>query len=669
MQSKEQFTPPPEQEPQLQPSDYLLFRESLKQIYQLVRQGSKGEYFTQPAAHFRQASELQKSGQPVSEQAAKNYLVDLPEPYGTTELSEDQIEYLLAMFGADFARADMVSPNLLTGEGLPLPVGGACLIETFGLQLLSDCPLLKEDPAAKAEVTEYLIENAPYYSQITGSAMVGSKVGPQVLYLEVFPWYLRVMELGVVDALAKTEAAYQRILEAVQRRALLVNPESKVLGVQFSDLNLEESGALQAWLEEAFEQLPTRFSKLKYSYQPEQYLAAWVRYTYSGPQILETLKAVVQSQGKSLDEYQLHVRTKQVDHFFLPTLIFQDYFTQQEWDFLSQYPNVAAFALDYFQNQFSDQFPNGFVGFDDWMLGGDYIHMDPNVGFADKGQPQVWEDLTTLLESPFRLSAANLNEHLALLELVATEGLPEQQYARQLLKLEVGLNNIEANLTAKTENYDYLSQVLEFLVAPNSSLEPTQIYEELIVSTLRKLIKTKPVQAVIRQQKITDQVAEDWLLSPFTGELVECPELQTALGIAKESWSAQALKGIQHLQQTLIGKREEYQHTATRVSDEVNNRIKLIAEAPHYDVLPLANNLVVSHAIQFGFDPDMRAFVQDVAAIEASDLEESQKLELVSRAMIQIMPKVTEYLTYILAGGRYPELRFQQLYQVQYQEN
>jgi hypothetical protein len=121
-------------------------------------------------------------------------------------------------------------------------------------------------------------------------------------------------------------------------------------------------------------------------------------------------------------------------------------------------------------------------------------------------------------------------------------------------------------------------------------------------------------------------------------------------------------KKIKELESVLAEKETEAQVLSEMLPREMLPLVDEIAGFPKAAILPLSDNLVVSHAIQLSFDPDIREFVCDAAFIEQSESTDAEKKQLLMVKMQEILPKIKQYLFFIMKGGEYPSLRGQKIY-------
>lgn len=580
---KEGFIPEiqlPEQREELpSASQFREFRAALSVVYCTKPEGEAFR-LNQPSSLSRQAHELFTSGQKVPPEIARFYYPDVPSPVDLTELSDKKLTDLIQTFGPDIIRAKMVSKSIAENDASILPVGGACLIETFGTETLKGKAC--EDPEIKAKTAQTLLNNAPYYTQITGTMIMGGKEGIGLMYREEFPWYLRAEEFGVENAQEQTINTYDRIVKAQLRRGALIDPEFSLITLSFNSLDLEKEGLLREWFGLTIPTLPSSLLRSrKPEYMPDSFLQSWVRYTYNGPRILDVVRQRLEGLGISLNGTSMHVRTKQLDHLGGPTDLLKDFDRMDYEDLmkLRKYQRLFGISIDSYLAHDVDNDSIGFVGFDDFAVDGDivnqtiYIETPSNSSGKRRKQPGNAEELEEAMTSVVRLNSNNLEDHLAFLDFVA-------------------------------------------------------IAESEQVLTVKSAIK---ISSAI--QKLNEH------LKRITSE-----------------------KKIAELAEILAEKHAELDDLLTKIPSGLLEKADKISRFPKASILPLSDNLVVSHAIQLSFDPDMREFVCDTAFIVQRDIAEVEKKKILMEKMQEILPKIKQYLTFIMKGGEFPSLRFTNVY-------
>lgn len=681
---------------------YTEFRQALSSIY-AARPDSPAAFYNQPSSLSRKAREQYLAGQPVDKQAARFYYTDVPNPWDLGELPKERYDRIAAAFGPDIARAKMGSWSVANGSGLLLPVGGACAIETYGLDLVNKSPAYENDQSGKTAAADRMIANAPYYTQVTGTMLQGGNEKVGVMYTEEFPWWLRIQnELGVSDAIPKTQAAYTRIAEATQRRGLLVDPNYQQLTLPFDTLRLEEDGHLQEWYQQCMQELPEQFRQfIPPMYDENGFLASWVRYTYNGPNMLDIVKTRIRDQyGISLDAFTTHVRTKQLDHLKEPTFLFKNAasLTERDRELLGKYGTIAGLAIDSWHMQNSDKGQTGFIGFDDLSLGGDLIHQTVPLGNGTKKLPKTAAEAEAVLASPVRLHQKNVDQHMLYLE---QSLYPEVDTAREVVKKQESLIGMEKNfvnqqkqtkimqvidtiLKSAVANTDGVaivpvdSEELESLFFEESDVFPRDtatVIRNEITDRLRIYTLTKDVQATLRNEGlipdniwnrfaiyVTEQKQKNGsnLVVQFADS--QSQSLLPTYSTMHTEAVAKQEKQEENLGRAVEAKQAEFAALVDGVGETLVAQGQALKGIPEMPILPLADNMIVSHAVQLSFDPDMRAFVTDAAAIARQTTTNEEKTSQLREAMAQIFPKIKSYLEYIMKGGVYPAQRFVRTY-------
>lgn len=235
------------------------------------------------------------------------------DPINTTP---EEFENMALNLGADYLRVRSVPPQLLKRVSI-IPTGGSCPIETWGMRNMKDIQtgikkgILEKDTLAST--AEQIVNLAPTITHISGALLSGQDVS--VHYIESDMWAESLVSYGISEEKAQIliQDAYDRIHEAVARRAKLINPNATMIPVDFDELGLRDTVA------EWFNQIGT-------PYDPNRRIAE-VIYTYNGPRqkelLIKALNNIIQ-EGKLTSEEKeavasllgskYHVRGKQIDH-------------------------------------------------------------------------------------------------------------------------------------------------------------------------------------------------------------------------------------------------------------------------------------------------------------------------------------------------------------------
>jgi hypothetical protein len=294
-----------------------------------------------------------------------------PNSIAPEDLSEDDLRRLLKTLGPDGFRIRSINPRLLEDGASPLPLGGSCAIETWGMKLLDP---FKKQPENLRRLAEALLSLAPTISHITGAILPAGEMG--VHFIEDGLWGQRIEdEYKVEDGRTKTTEAYQRIHAAVERRAKLAtgNPEYRLYPVRFEELHLLE-GPLQRWFEEMGLDFDPNFG------------IAQVIYTYVGPELLDLVKqALINNHGISpadLSRFNLAARLKQIDHndwdatmSQLKKAILTGEIDDSVKGLLEKYPFRAGLQIAHWIRDTASANTSAPSGFFDLFLGGKIYHM------------------------------------------------------------------------------------------------------------------------------------------------------------------------------------------------------------------------------------------------------------------------------------------------------
>ncbi len=413
------------------------------------------------AQYARAAYDLRSSGKPVSDlKYIASYYSDVPKPFFLRELPSHTLIHLIDRYGSDVMRANIISGNLIEGDHRPLITGGACILETWSTRLL-DKPILKNNPGLRKEVLRSLLQNAPYYSHLTGTMISGSNETYSIMYDETFPWYLTVYELGKTPELTNSEwnigiaeemcrEFYDEIYCATQRRATMVSDNGlQILRLPFADLRLEEEGYLKAWFSQYTANLPAEFKEfLPAHYDSQSFLGAHVRYTYVA-QILDIVKKRIATIGVDLSNFDIHVRTKQDDHLAegkrINRLLLKG-IQGEDQGFLEKYSNICNVAIYFWHMNNWHRNQNGFIGFTDLSFKGNIVHDTINLTTGHNSEPKNEEDVWDLLRSPLRLHKGNINQHFEYLDTYLKPVYIYEEIASHVIGLEKKIEKLKMKL-------------------------------------------------------------------------------------------------------------------------------------------------------------------------------------------------------------------------------
>ena len=646
------------------------------------------------AAKFaRFAFDMRSSGEVVTDPTyIESYFSDVPRPFFLTELNKDKLVKIINMYGHDVIRANIISANLVETDHLPLITGGACILETWSTRLLNK-PILKNNPGLRREVLLFLLQNAPYYSQVTGTMIPGSKEGISVMYDETFPWYLTICELGKTPDITEKEwnlgvaeeicrEFYDEIYSVTQRRSAIVSGDGlQILRLPFADLRLEEEGHLKAWFSEYNASLPPEFKGfLPKNYNSNWFLGSHVRYTYVGPQILDIVKKRISDIGIDLNKFDIHVRTKQEDHLYegkrINRMLLQG-IQSEDKGFLEKYANICNLAIYFWHMQNWNRNKNGFIGFTDLSFKGNIVHDTINLGSGDNNDPKNEEEIWDLLNSPLRLHKCNVEEHFEHLDKYIDREYIYEEIAFQIMELEKKINkhkkrlesiylhakqrglirDILNSLGCKKDNEFTKTATINYSIVEDLFGKEKGVDE--LKCQLNLLGKRYGYRSKVAEVSCSSELfkkLESELTVDLDGEIIRIC-LQSG---DKYSNLLQVLAN--ELNNDVIG----YDHKAckekailTKLQDEDEQSIKQVRDVPfHYidlsitkpNLFPLRDNMVFCHAIQLSFDPSISCFIIDAQKIEASNQTTEEKRRQLIRVMQPILPIIKRYLRLIMTN-------------------
>ena len=642
----------------------------------------------------------------------KLYLILNPNSIAPEDLSEDDLRRLLETLGPDGVRIRSINPRLLDNGAFPLPLGGSCAIETWGMKLLAP---FKKQPENLSRLAEALLSLAPTISHITGAILPAGEMG--VHFIEDGLWGQRIEdEYKVEDGRTKTTEAYQRIHAAVERRAKLAtgNPEYRLYPVRFEELHLLE-GPLQRWFEEMGLDFDPNFG------------IAQVIYTYVGPELLNLVKqALIDNHGISpadLDRFNLAARLKQIDHNDwdatmgqLKRTILTGEIDDSVKGLLEKYPFRAGLKIARWIRGTASTNTSAPSGFFDLFWGGKIYHME---NFFSP-QRDVDKLLNAIQNEQRLLHGRNLREHIEYLRGYLT--IPVVSTEKQFsVANNASFSNLRSELqriNSKIDNYnkrmailtatkklisqsdiqglnsvdrqravdDVISRWRSFLKSIRRRYEFEDIFEEhslnqLDERDLKDLLKLSLVIEKLNQissMPLSELMSEEErnLLATFI-RVIQKIEIKEEELIKNFIESIE--KEIEFLsKETSKLERDKDDREIELINLESQNRASLEKDKlPAF--YPLPENLIIAYATQFIFDPDFREFLRRVAEIERGEFilqdglsqndERQRRLEDKKRKgqKIQelcqlIFPKLEAYLIYIFEGGDYPLIRFQSVF-------
>jgi len=650
----------------------------------------------------------------------KLYLILNPNSIAPEDLSEDDLRRLLETLGPDGVRIRSINPRLLENGAFPLPLGGSCAIETWGMKLLAP---FKKQPENLSRLAEALLSLAPTISHITGAILPAGEMG--VHFIEDGLWGQRIEdEYKVEDGRTKTTEAYQRIHAAVERRAKLAtgNPEYRLYPVRFEELHLLE-GPLQRWFEEMGLDFDPNFG------------IAQVIYTYVGPELLNLVKqALIDNHGISpadLDRFNLAARLKQIDHNDwdatmgqLKRTILTGEIDDSVKKLLEKYPFIAGLQIARWIRDTASTNTSAPSGFFDLFCGGKIYHME-NF-FSPQGD--VGKLLDAIKNEPRLLHVGNLREHIEYLreylnnpvvsteknfsvannaadiillqsELQKTKSKINNHYERitilstiKKLILQTDIEGLNSVYIKKAVD-DVISRWIGFLKSIEKRYNLKNIFEEDSLKQLneRDLTNLFTLSLVVEKLTLVVEKLSQILSMPFSGLISEEERnlLTTFRRVIQEreireeelinNFTESIEREIEFLSRQIfdLERRKVDQERELEALKSQNRRFSNKKKLPPF--YPLSENLIIAYATQFTFDPDFGEFLMRVAEIQREEFtlkdglsqnderqlrleDKKRKGQKIQELCQLIFPKLEAYLIYIFEGGDYLPIRFQSVF-------
>lgn len=664
-----------------------------------------------------------------------------PKGIDPLNLTAEEFETVVQNLGtADYVRIRSIPPQLLQPGVSAVLAGGSCALETNVMHTLADIKTYIKslnkslstpdynDPEKNKNEIDKIDKNkkrlvnfvrsalaiAPTITHISGALLGGHDVG--VHYWETDMWRERLeKEYGLPQDEAEQAvfAAYQRIHEAVQRRSLLINPNSIILEVNFDELELP--AAIKSWAASMNLYLDDLDNI-------NNYRVIEVIYTYVGPEQLDLLKKALQKKqeqgtltkeelaaANTVMEGNLHVRVKQIDHLNwgsmdLPEEVImglRPLNEQEQVKYQEDYPYRMGITVmsDVYQRHTYDNPTSCVVGFSDLPTFGNGVqHESRNVGFIFKGEspddPNFFESLDQQLHHPARLNQLNINEHLAYLKKYTVdvseqrrELLTEMNMLRGIIKPSESelteatrrLDRIIKQIERHQTNIDIQNQIINFL----KSLIENSYVDSPANRQLAKQIKEMQERALQQLQQKKAQgsfLSEDDQEDPEKlSELIkvmiqieegEKPVFSETVSEQLEKISDRTKQLINDLKYQINAKTSEREAAEADVNSKQADFDNLANEREQltyiYQALsdidityfPLRDNPFIHHAMQFLWDPDFAIFLREAVAIQEAKTEKkinkdqaNEQMRLLSE---RIYPKLEAYIKYIYGIIEYP---------------
>jgi hypothetical protein len=621
------------------------------------------------------------------------YFADVPCPCLFRELDDAELSHFIRVLGPDIMRANFLSANLVNAQHQrPLLAGGACALETWATRLLAK-PCLKDAPVLRRHVLLKLLDDAPYYSHLTGAMMLGTTTHPQIMYDETFPWFMAIHDIGdstacdmgpwhLDDARGITRELYDRIYSGILRRAHLASDETpEILRVPFEDLKLDEAGHLENWYRQYINELPQRFSGLiPRQYRHDGFVGAYVRYTYVGPDLLDLVKQYLRKRSEGIDQFTIHVRTKQDDHLYEGSRINRLLLNRvhgDDYDFLSKYANICNLAI-YFWQQRHWRSNNGFVGFSDLSYRGNIVHDTIDLSTGSNNDPKTEERLWDILHCPLRLKRNNIEEHFRCLDKYSDDIYIYEEAAFELKNISFRLHKHQKKLdgvAARARERKLVQMIIRSLLACESRNSPHALVanEEIrnVFGDAGSEHVKKELSDIPHRYKRKARIAEiehgekrlNMLKSSISfehdgrGLRIRLPPLTSesrslltlvADVVQDELDEYQAKEAIE--QRLLNNVRIEYERAVALIAPVNSELVDFSRTKPH--LFPLRDNLIFCHAMQLAFDPNVALFLLDAEKIESSKMRMKEKRQLLIQASRSILPRIKHLLHSIMSGER-----------------
>lgn len=640
------------------------------------------------AQYARAAYDVRTLGDAVSDpKLVESYFSDVPKPFLLAELDASKLSHLIKLYGPDIMRANIISANLLETDYCPLVTGGACILETWATRLL-DKPILKKNPGLRREALLFLLNNAPYYSHVTGTMIGGSNAEYSLMYDETFPWFLAVYDLGKQPGLTHKQwnvclaeemckEFYDAIYVATQRRSTLVSGNGlQILRLPFADLQLEKEGHLKSWFLEYSATLPPDFKKfLPPHYDGDSFLGAHVRYTYVGPHILKIVKDRISTHGVNLDKYDFHVRTKQDDHLTegkrINRILLQG-LQREDKGFLNKYSNICDLAIYFWHMQNWHNNRNGFIGFTDLSFKGNIVHDTINLATGHNSDPKNEEDLWDLLNTPLRLHKGNIDQHFEYLNRYIQPIYIYEEIAAQIIGLEKRIQRLQTKIDTisfHAKEREIIKHILESFVSKDITGSKTTI--TLHASSIQDAFANKDALKELKKHlhhlekrygkrnQVANASCSLDFFSRLSNELtVEVDGEMIRISLPMEEKYSDLL---QILANELTNEIIEYAHQANtekvtlaqlqKEDEQITKHVHDISFHEEIDLsirkptlFPLRDNMVFGHAVQLSFDSNISDFIIEAQQIESSNLSLEHKRKHLVQAMQQILPTIRTYI-------------------------
>ncbi|MCR4330126.1 MAG: hypothetical protein NUV65_06310 [Candidatus Roizmanbacteria bacterium] len=660
----------------------------------------------------RKAYKLYKKRKLVPKLLTKGYLSCAILPTDISDMSIEQFKALRGLYGDALTRLRLIDDNFFkhlknaTLENV-LNTGGACAIESTDTKILNTFRNKKRPDLIIPYIKE-IAKATPTWSQITG-ALVAMR-GVNVMYDETYPWYLRFEQYGITGAEKLVKQIYDGIYSAVVRYAKLQNPESTVIRIPFTDLNLENDGSLRELYELYKENIRSigldKKNKSVFIYNSDLNKKMWVEYTYRGPRILEKLKGVLQKKyPKVFDTYNinkaaLHIRSKQIDHLtierqdsWLCDIVLNGSSTNNQMKnrkithLLKMYNKVHGLGLlMWFKDNYSTV-PVGFAGMLDFVYEGSMVHEYPRKTLLEDVL-QGKAPLQSLTDSVFRPNAANIKKVILFLKKYTytpklTVSKDTLSNIDRLISQEKKLLNKINNLNLLLFDFELYNRLwMRYRERVNGK---NQLVKQVTINTFyyKNIHGSELFRSLVRRYKYDHLLIpsgknkdDEWRrkaessLGSFLSKITITHENQAKIEFSMMFNTDDDVFGdklydlvrkefvidkdyLNKLKGELADVRNSINSIVTKIEISVP-QLELLSNKEPVHILPLADNYFVSFMQQFLFVPSIRTAYIELTVIEQEKGSIKEKEEKITKTCQKVFPIIEKLLLYVFKGGVYP---------------
>lgn len=652
----------------------------------------------------KQAYEQFKNGQRISANMAKNYMIRALSPVTWSEISKSEFENIKKVYDGASLQVAMLDQNLFSwlqgsvDNKVILGTGGSCALENQDTKYLL---YLKQRPQGEEDIYKYvshLINDLPTWTQITG-AFIPVR-GLTIFYDETYPWYLKLEKTGIKDAQKVTEDIYRKIYEGSVRYAKLFHPDNEILRIPFLSLDFERKGLLKEWYnmyEKYIRQLEDIFQLPPLNYHHDEFVRAWVEYTYAGPSILQTDLDFIKEtypdiyKKNRLHDATIHVRGKKIDHFTIERLNYWEHeiildphlkYSEHQKRLLTSYSKRSETALGMWYRDHLPSYPSiGFAGKLDSNYEGQLMDEKMLLTPKDITQMSIEKLIEIVLKSPLRLHRNNVEqvvEYFNQFVIFNTLTVPSNQIKN--------IAHIQSNI-AKLEKKQQVIHKIVYLADVFKRIfeESMRVGEKVTIPVELKYFWTEEeliegYSLLVQRHKIHLQSIKKIYNHSNHEEITkELLNLISACKISKSDKLLQLVIDVKHktvLQEfielltkqidndkiylnTLESQINQQRSSLQEIINSIVERIVKKNTTGYIDnikILPLSDNLVVSYLQQLLFIPSIRT-----AYVEMSEIEKDKKLsftekeELIKQSIHNILPVLTACIKFVMSNDmEYP---------------